>query len=121
MTTLLALLPCIMLEPLKEMILQQKHGFTQDYANDNRESNRRRTHFTWEFPYYMINQTNSLINGVDASNLSVIDKAELAAQGKVIRAYFYFQLAMEFQHTYTYDSSFPAPPIYTTLSLEVNR
>ena len=29
-----------------------------------------------------------------------------------MRAFYYFQLAMEFQHTYSFDPSLPAPPIY---------
>jgi len=90
-----------------------------DYANDNREPTYRRTTFSWQFPYYMINQLNTLINGIDASAaLSDQDKAELKGQGLALRAFYYFQLALEFQHTYTYDPSLPAPPIYTELSLE---
>ncbi len=90
-----------------------------DYANDNREPTYRRTVFTWEFPYFMINQLNTLINGIEASEaLSDQDKAELKGQGLALRAFYYFQLALEFQHTYTFDPSLPAPPIYTELSLE---
>ena len=99
-------------------IIQGPTWFLYDYANDNREPTYRRTNFTWTFCFDMINQANSLINGVAASELSDLDKAELMGQGKAIRAFFYFQLAMEFQHTYSYDSSLPAPPIYTELSLE---
>lgn len=91
-----------------------------DYANDNREPTYRRTVFNWEFPYYMINQANTLINGIATSTLSDIDKTELSAQGKALRAFYYFQLAMEYQNTYSFDSSLPAPPIYTELSLTGN-
>lgn len=91
-----------------------------DYANDNREPTYRRTVFTWEFPYYVINQTNTLINGIESSSLSEIDKAELSAQGKALRAFYYFQLAQEFQLTYAKDPDAPAPPIYTDLSLTGN-
>ncbi|TNJ43770.1 RagB/SusD family nutrient uptake outer membrane protein [Tamlana fucoidanivorans] len=97
----------------------QNSWYNFDYDNDNREPNYTRTTFNWEYPYYMINQANTLINGVEASTaISGSDKTELIAQGKALRAFFYFQLAMEFQHTYTYDPSLPAPPIYTDLSLE---
>ncbi len=89
-----------------------------DYDNDNREPTYVRTNFTWNYSYDIINQANTLINGVTASALADSDKKELIAQGKALRALFYFQLAMEFQHTYTYDSSLPAPPIYLELSLE---
>ena len=99
--------------------LIQNSWYNFDYDNDNREPTYVRTVFSWEYPYYMINQANSLINGVEASSaISDADKIELIAQGKALRAFFYFQLALEFQHTYTYDPSLPAPPIYTELSLE---
>lgn len=91
-----------------------------DYANDNREPTYRRTVFTWEFPYYVINQANTLINGVEGSSLSELDKAELSAQGRALRAFYYFQLAQEFQLTYAKDPDAPAPPIYTDLSLTGN-
>ena len=99
-------------------IIQRATWFLFDYENDNREPTYRRTNFTWNFSFDVINQANSFINGVEASALSDVDKKELMAQGKTLRALFYFQLAMEFQHTYTYDPSLPAPPIYTELSLE---
>lgn len=96
----------------------QNSWYNFDYDNDNREPNYTRTKFNWEFPYYLINQANVLIAGVEASTLSDIDKQELIAQGKALRGYFYFQLAMEYQHTYTYDPSLPAPPLYIELAQE---
>jgi len=100
-------------------IIQRATWFLFDYENDNREPTYRRVGFTWNYSFYMINQANNLINGAEASTgLSDIDKKEIIGQGKAIRAFFYFQLAMEFQHTYTFDASLPAPPIYTELSTE---
>lgn len=100
-------------------IIQGPTWFLFDYENDNREPTYRRTNFTWEFSYFMINQLNTLINGIEASEtLSAEDKADLKGQGLAMRAFYYFQLAMEFQHTYAYDPSLPAPPIYLELSLE---
>jgi len=96
----------------------QNSWYNFDYDNDNREPNYTRTRFSWIYSYDIINQANTLINGIEASELPEIDKKELIGQGKALRAFFYFQLAMEFQHTYSYDSSLPAPPIYTELSLE---
>ncbi|MDX6746710.1 RagB/SusD family nutrient uptake outer membrane protein [Polaribacter sp. PL03] len=102
-------------------VIQRATWFLNDYANDNREPTYRRSSFSWNYPYYMINQANNLINGAQASTgLSNLDKNEIIGQGRAIRAFFYFQLAMEFQHTYTFDSSLPAPPIYTELSTEGN-
>lgn len=93
--------------------------FNFDYDQDNREPSYRRTTFSWNFPYFMINQANTLINGIENSEvLSDEDKADLKGQGLALRAFYYFQLVMEFQHTYGYDPSLPALPIYLELSLE---
>lgn len=95
--------------------------FSFDYDQDNREPTYRRTNFTWQFSYFMINQANTLINGIEASEvLSPEDKADLKGQGLALRAFYYFQLAQEFQLTYKADPSLPAPPIYLELSLEGN-
>ena len=76
-------------------IIQGPTWFGFDYENNNREPTYRRVNFTWQFSYDMINQTNALINGVNESvSLSDSDKAELSAQGRALRAFFYFQLAM---------------------------
>lgn len=102
-------------------IIQGPTWFLFDYAHENREPTYRRTNFSWEYSYYMINQANTLINGVEASAaLSDEEKADLGGQGRVIRAFYYFQLVMEFQQAYNFDPSLPAPPIYTELSLEGN-
>lgn len=100
-------------------IIQANNWFGFDYDNDNREPTYRRTTFSWQFPYYVINQVNNLINGVEASTtLSDEDKAELAAQGKALRAFYYFQLSLEFQQAYFLDPSAPAPPIYLEFQQE---
>lgn len=102
-------------------IIQGPTWFRFDYANDNREPTYRRVVFTWQFCYDVINQTNTLINGLEASvALSDTDKAQLSAQGRALRAFFYFQLAMEFTVTYAEDPTAEAPPIYKELSLEGN-
>ncbi|MDO6491958.1 MULTISPECIES: RagB/SusD family nutrient uptake outer membrane protein [unclassified Cellulophaga] len=100
-------------------LIHARSWFSFDYDNDNREPTYTRTVFSWEFPYYMINQLNSCINGVEASALSEIDKTELIGQAKALRGFYYFQLALEFQEGYTASNrDLPAPPIYTELSLE---
>jgi len=101
-------------------IIQANNWFGFDYANDNREPTYRRTSFTWNYCYYMINQANTLINGIEASNLSATDKKELMAYGYALRGFFYHQLVMEFAPTYSFDPNYPAPPIYTSLSLTGN-
>lgn len=88
--------------------------FSFDYENDNREPNYRRTGFTWNFPYYLIGQVNAFIDGVEKSTaISQVEKDELLGQAYTMRAFFYFELSLEFQHTYSYDPSLPAPPLYT--------
>ena len=90
-----------------------------DYENDNREPTYTRTVFSWEFPYYMINQLNQFIVGINGSaTLSEIEKEGLLGQAFTMRAFYYFQLAMEFQHTYNYDPTLPAPPIYSEPAIE---
>ena len=90
-----------------------------DYNNDNRDPTDKRTIFSWAFPYTMINELNILIKGInDSEDLSETDKDETLSQALTLRAFYYFQLAMEFQHTYSYDASLPAPPIYTSPALE---
>ena len=93
--------------------------YLYDYENDNREPTYTRTTFSWEFPYYIINQINQFINGVNnSSTLSDIEKDEFLGQAFTLRGFYFFQLAMEFQHTYSYDLSLPAPPIYKEPAIE---
>lgn len=95
-------------------IINSGSWFSSDYSQDNREPNYRRTKFSWEFPYYIINKLNSFIQGVETSKaISEADKKPLLAQAYTYRAWMYFELSLEFQHTYSYDPSLPAPPIYT--------
>jgi len=99
--------------------LIQNSWFNFDYENDNREPTYTRTRFSWDFPYFVINQTNILIAGVEAATaISDADKKALLGQAKTVRAFFYFQLAMEFQHTYSYDAALPAPPLYKVRATE---
>lgn len=101
-------------------LIQTNNWFGFDYANDNREPTYRRTVFTWNYCFYMVNQANVLINGVGKSTLSIEDKKELSAYGHALRAFFYHQLVMEFAPTYSADLNFPAPPIYTVTSATGN-
>ena len=95
-------------------VIQRRTWFTFDYENDNREPNYRRTRFTWQFPFYMINQANIAIKGINESDLGATDKAETLAQVHSIRAFWYFQLALEFCPAYlhTNPATTDAPPLY---------
>lgn len=102
-------------------LIQADNWFGSDYANTNREPTYRRTIFTWNYCYYMINQANALIAGVEESTmLSSQDKKELAAYGYALRGFFYHQLVLEFCPSYSVDTNYPAPPIYTSVSKEGN-
>lgn len=88
--------------------------FQSDYAHENREPSYRRVNFSWEFPYKTINRLNAFIKGVTASEtIGQGDKDVLLAQALTMRAFFYFEMSLEFQHTYTYNPDLPGLPIYT--------
>lgn len=103
-------------------VIQRQTWFTFDYDNDNREPTYRRTVFSWEFPFYMINQANIAIRGIENSELAELDKNETLAQALGMRAFYYFQLALEFQHTYTFQdpATMDAPPLYVIPSIDGN-
>jgi starch-binding outer membrane protein, SusD/RagB family len=89
-----------------------------DYQNDNREPTYRRTQFNWRFPYMMIGRANLFIDGVEKSTgIADSDKAELIAQAKAFRGFYYYQLALEFNLTYKYNPQAAAPPVYTEIDL----
>jgi hypothetical protein len=91
--------------------LMQRSWYKWDYQQDNREANYTRVNFSWQFPYDVINHTNTAIKEITAStSLSDVDKREFIAEAKAIRAFFYFQLYLEF---YSKDSGLQTPPIYT--------
>lgn len=102
-------------------LIQADTWFGLDYANTNREPTYRRTTFTWNYCYYMVNQANALISGVEESTeLSDDDKKELAGYGYALRGFFYHQLVLEFCPSYSVDINYPAPPIYTSSSMTGN-
>lgn len=89
-----------------------------DYQNDNREPTYRRTQFSWRFPYMMIGRTNLLIEGVERSEgIGISDKPVLLAQARAMRGFYYFQLALEFNHPYKFNPQEAAPPVYTAIDL----
>ena len=63
--------------------------------------------------YTLINQCNAFITGVEESTaISAEQKNELLGQAYTMRALFYFELSLEYQHTYKYDPSLPGVPLY---------
>lgn len=94
-------------------LIQAPSWYLFDYAHENREPNFRRTVFNWDFSYDLINQANTLIEGVTNSSLDDNAKKAYIAVGKTLRAFYYFQLALDFAPNYTTDSSVSRLPIYT--------
>lgn len=90
-----------------------------DYDYTGRTADNMRPTFIWNFCYHMIGQINNLINGIESSKaLSNSEKKYYSGKGKALRAFYYFELALEFSKAYSLDSSFPAGPIYTELTTE---
>lgn len=88
--------------------------YQYDYRLENREPTYRRAIFTWQFFYETINQANVVIKGVAASTtLSAEEKEKLTAEGRALRAWFYFEVIREFQLTVAKDPNAPGVPVYT--------
>jgi len=94
-------------------LIQADNWYAFDYVHENREPNYRRTVFNWRFNYEMVFHANQLISGTERSELPEVDKKELIAMGKAIRAYHYFQLALDFAPNYTSNPTAAKLPIYT--------
>ncbi|MFD2725196.1 RagB/SusD family nutrient uptake outer membrane protein [Hyunsoonleella rubra] len=95
-------------------LIQAPSFFLFDYAHENRSPTFRRTSFTWTFNYEFVNYANAIINGVENSpDLDEGTKKEFIAVGKALRAFHYFQLALEFAPNYNNDRSVARLPIYT--------
>lgn len=100
-------------------IIIQSGWYNFDYQNDNREPVYRKTIFSWGFPYAIIAKINQYIEGLEkADKIGETDKNMYIAQAKALRGFYYFQLALEFNHAYKRDVNAPAPPVYTTINIE---
>lgn len=93
-------------------VIQDATWYLWDYDHTYRAPTYGRTKFNWEFSYYMINQANIGIKGLNESSLSDTDKDELMAQFLGLRGFYYFQLALEYNHHPSYKTDAAAPPIY---------
>jgi hypothetical protein len=93
-------------------LIQAATWYRFDYAHENREPNFRRVIFNWDYNYDMVNQANVLIKNVTESDLDDNTKKEFVAVGKTLRAFHYFQLALEFCPDYKTNRSIARLPIY---------
>lgn len=95
-------------------LIQAPSFFLFDYAHDNRAPTYRRTDFTWTFNYEIINYANVLIKGLaESTSLDDVSTKEFTAVAKAIRAFHYFQIALEFAPNYNNDRTVARIPIYT--------
>lgn len=102
-------------------LIQKRTWYLYDYAHDNREPTYRRVRETWNLLYDLVDHANTMIGGIEESNLSDADKTELIAHGKALRAYFYFQLVLEYQAGYpSVGTGAIAPPLYLMSTVEPN-
>lgn len=94
--------------------------FNNDYPHTDRETTSQRPSFTWKYLYELASRLTIFIEGVKASKANITEEERNAflGQGYAFRAFCYFQLSLEFQHTYTYNSNLKTLPIYNILSLE---
>lgn len=100
-------------------VLISSNWFINDYAHLFREANQGRSLFTWDFSFDLIKHVNTLIQGVTASEtITQEDKDFLVSQAMGIRAFYYFELSLEFQQTYLFNPDLDAPPIYKEPTLE---
>lgn len=94
-------------------LIQANNWYAFDYAHENREPNYRRTNFTWNYNYQIVNFANILIDGVSNSEgLTEDEKEEFIGVGKAIRAYHHFQLALEFCPNYKDNPTIERIPYY---------
>ncbi|WP_103068882.1 RagB/SusD family nutrient uptake outer membrane protein [Aquimarina sediminis] len=95
-------------------LIQSPSWYMFDYTHENRDPNFRRTIFTWDYLYENINYANVLIFEITHSDLDENTKKEFIAVGKTLRAFHYFQLALEFAPNYKNNVNVAKLPIYTT-------
>lgn len=93
-------------------LIQANSWYAYDYDHTNREPTYRRVYVTWQFLYNLIMQANTMITEVTKSNLPESAKKEFIAQAKALRAFFYFNLALDYQAAYPVNPNAAAPPIY---------
>jgi len=98
--------------------LIQDSWYNFDYAHENREPTYTRVRGDWQFCYEGVKHANILIKEISIStSLSDEAKVLLDAEAKGLRAFFYFQLYLEY---YSKDSGLQTPPLYTEPVVEAS-
>lgn len=87
--------------------------YAWDYRHENRNSTYYKVNFIWDFLYETVNQANIIIKGVEESEFSESSKKLLSAEARALRAWSYFNLVREYQHTLRANPNAPGIPVYT--------
>lgn len=93
-------------------ILNPQGWYQWDYRHENREPTYRRVNFVWDFLYETVNQANVMLQGLETSSFSEATRQAFQAEARAIRAWAYFELVREFQHTLAANPGAPAVPVY---------
>ncbi|MEK6477359.1 RagB/SusD family nutrient uptake outer membrane protein [Catalinimonas sp. 4WD22] len=73
----------------------------------------RKVNMIWDMSYELINSMNLLLEGLEGSPISDIEKTQLAAEARAIRGFAYFQAIKEYALPYQAGRNNVGIPIYT--------
>jgi len=73
----------------------------------------RKVNMIWDLSYELINSMNLLLNGLESSSISDVEKVQLQAEARAIRSFAYFQAIREYALPYQAGRDNVGIPIYT--------
>lgn len=73
----------------------------------------RKVNMIWDMSYELINSMNLLLEGLESSQISDVEKTQLAAEARAIRGFAYFQSIKEYALPYQAGRNNVGIPIYT--------
>jgi len=95
-------------------IWSQGYGwFTDSYGYNIHSATKGKTEYMWDHYYNLVNNSNEIINNIEAIDASTEKVNYVKGQALAIRAYAYFYLVRLYQHTYVGHENAPAVPLYT--------
>ena len=97
-----------------DVALTTKYGYRDSYTfNEMINPSAYRVKSLWTLMYKVIDNTNNVIDKVDAAEGPEIEKRYLKGQAKSLRAFCYLTLASFYQFSYLEDKNALTVPIYT--------
>lgn len=103
------------------VIYSEGYGwFTGQYGYEDRDQTRRYTAFIWDYSYDLINNANRIIANIENVKASEKQYNYIKGQAHAIRAFAYFNLVRNYQHTYAGNENEPGVPLYTEPTTEGN-